>query len=187
MRPGLGLRIDADAVVLEHWRSEDAAALLAAVSESLDHLRPWMAWAAAPPTLVAMDGFIVRSNEGFDTGTDFNYAIREPRRPAVLGGCGLHRRHGPGVLEIGYWVHAAHTRRGLATAAAGALARTALAIPDVARVEIHCDVTNVPSAGVARRLGFRLDRVEDDAVRAPAETGRAMIWVLERDQPPAAG
>jgi hypothetical protein len=45
----------------------------------------------------------------------------------------------------------------------------------------------VPSAGVARRLGFRLDRVEDDAVRAPAETGRAMIWVLERDQPPAAG
>ena len=54
-------------------------------------------------------------------------------------------------------------------------------------VEIRCDAGNVPSAAVARRLGFRLDRVEDDAVRAPAETGRAMIWALERDQPPAAG
>lgn len=184
MRPGL--RIDADAVVLERWRAGDADALLAAVSESLDHLRPWMTWAAAPPTRTSMDGFIVRSDEGFDAGTDFNYGIREPGRHAVLGGCGLHRRHGPGVLEIGYWVHAAHTRRGLATAAAGALARTALAIPDVAWVEIHCDAGNLPSAGVARRLGFRLDRVQDEPVRAPAETGRAMIWVLERDQPPAA-
>ena len=185
MRPGL--RIDADAVVLERWRAGDAAALLAAVSESLDHLRPWMAWAAAPPTLASMDGFIVRSSEGFDAGTDFNYAVREPRGRAILGGCGLRRRRGRSVLEIGYWVHAAHTRHGLATAAAGALARTALAIPDVTRVEIRCDAGNVPSAGVARRLGFRLDRVEDDAVRAPAETGRGMIWVLERDQPAVAG
>ncbi|HEY0409661.1 MAG TPA: hypothetical protein VGE42_05280 [Candidatus Dormibacteraeota bacterium] len=107
-----GVRIAADAVVLERWRAEDATALLAAVSESVDHLRPWMDWATERPTLASMDGFISRSTEGFDAGA---------------------------------------------------------------------------SAGVARRLGFRLDRVDDNAVRAPAETGRAMIWVLERDQPPAAG
>ncbi|MDB5067033.1 MAG: Acetyltransferase, partial [Chloroflexi bacterium] len=59
MQPGL--RIDADAVVLERWRAGDAAALLTAVSESVDHLRPWMAWAAAPPTLASSVGFIVRS------------------------------------------------------------------------------------------------------------------------------
>lgn len=35
----------------------------------------------------------------------------------VVGGCGLHRRVGPGGLEIGYWVHAAWTRRGIAAAA----------------------------------------------------------------------
>ena len=40
---------------------------------------------------------------------------------SVVGGCGLHRRIGPSALEIGYWVHVAHTRRGIATAAAGAL------------------------------------------------------------------
>jgi RimJ/RimL family protein N-acetyltransferase len=183
-----GLRIDADAVVLERWRAGDAAALLTAVSESVDHLRPWMAWAAAPPTLASSDGFIVRSTEGFDAGTEFTYAIREPGRPAILGGCGLHGRRRAGVLEIGYWVHVAHTRRGLATAAAGALARSALALPHIARVEIHCDAANAASAGVARRLGFRLDRVDDDDdVRTPAQTGRSMIWALEGDQPPAAG
>ncbi|MEA2671278.1 MAG: hypothetical protein QOG45_1498 [Chloroflexota bacterium] len=96
-----GVRIEADAVVLERWRAEDATALLAAVSES-------------PPALP-------------------------------------------------------------------------LAIPGVSRVEIHCDAANHASAGVARRLGFRLDRVVDNAVRTPAETGRAMIWVLERGRPPAAG
>lgn len=183
MRPGL--RIEADAVVLERWRAGDAAGLLAALSESVDHLRRWMPWADTPPTLASAGAFIVRSTEGFDAGTDFNYAIREPGRTAVLGGCGLHGRRAPGVLEIGYWVRVAHTRRGLATAAAGALARTALALPGLIRVEIRCDAANTASAGVARRLGFRLDRVVDDSVRAAADTGRSMIWVLERGQPPA--
>lgn len=45
-------------------------------------------------------------------------------------------RIGPGGLETGYWVHQAHTRRGLATAAAAALTDAALALPGIDRVEI---------------------------------------------------
>jgi len=32
----------------------------------------------------------------------------------VAGGCGLHRRIAPGGLEIGYWIHSAWLRQGLA-------------------------------------------------------------------------
>jgi RimJ/RimL family protein N-acetyltransferase len=46
-------------------------------------------------------------------------------------------------------------------------------------VEIHCDEANVRSAAVPRRLGYRLDRVEDGDRTAPADTGRRMIWVLD--------
>ena len=95
----------------------------------------------------------------------------------MLGGCGLHRRVGPRAIEIGYWVHADHGGRGIATALARALTGAALALPDVDRVEIHCDEANVRSAAVPRRLGYRLDRIEEDEVTAPAETGRSMVWV----------
>jgi hypothetical protein len=33
---------------------------------------------------------------------------------AILGCCGLHACLGIGALEIGYWVHVGHVRRGLA-------------------------------------------------------------------------
>ena len=100
-----------------------------------------------------------------------------PGDGAIVGGCGLHRRVGEGGLEIGYWVHVDHGRRGIATALARALTDAALALPDVDRVEIHCDEANVRSAAVPRRLGYRLDRIDDDEVTAPAEIGRSLIWV----------
>ena len=95
----------------------------------------------------------------------------------IVGNCGLHRRIGPTGLEIGYWVSAVHTRSGYATAAAGALTRTALSLPGIERVEIHCDEANVASAAVARGLGYRLERIEDHSIDSPAQTGRLMIWV----------
>jgi RimJ/RimL family protein N-acetyltransferase len=115
---------------------------------------------------------------GWEGGSDFAYVALDPEDGAVLGGSGLHRRIGPRAIEIGYWVHVDHGRRGVATAMARALTDAALALPDVDRVEIHCDEANVRSAAVPRRLGYRLDRIEDDEVTAPAEIGRSMIWVL---------
>jgi RimJ/RimL family protein N-acetyltransferase len=53
-------------------------------------------------------------------------------------------------------------RHGYATSAAGALTGVALSLPGVTRVEIRCDVANLASASVPRRLGYRLDRVVDD-------------------------
>jgi RimJ/RimL family protein N-acetyltransferase len=62
----------------------------------------------------------------------------------------------------------------------------ALSLPGVTRVEIRCDVANLASASVPRRLGYRLDRVVDDRVTAPGETGRLMVWVVDRRTGPGA-
>jgi ribosomal-protein-serine acetyltransferase len=64
------------------------------------------------------------------------------------------RRIGPGGLEIGYWLHAASTGRGLATAAVAALVGQAFALPDIERVEIVHDQANIASGAIPRRLGF---------------------------------
>jgi RimJ/RimL family protein N-acetyltransferase len=174
-------RIEADGVVLRRPRAEDSAAMAVAVVASLEHLRPWMAWADDDATTPARrQEHLERCDAGWESGSDFAYLVLDGGERSVVGAAGLHRRIGPRAIEIGYWVHVDHTGRGIATAVARALTAAARALPDVDRVEIHCDEANVRSAAVPRRLGYRLDRIEDDDVTAPGETGRSMIWVAER-------
>jgi RimJ/RimL family protein N-acetyltransferase len=170
----------ASGAVLRRARPRDAEAFAEAVRESLDHLRHWMPWAVpvATETSVQRDR-LVMADASWADGSDYEFAILPADERRIIGGCGLMRRIGPGAIEIGYWVHVDHTRRSHATAAARALTQAAWTLPDVERVEIHCDEANVASAAVPARLGYRLDRIEDDEPRAPAVSGRSMIWIAE--------
>lgn len=174
-------QIDAGPIVLRRQAVRDADAIAKAVERNLDHLRPWMSWAVDPSghDPDAQRARLRAADEAWERGDDFGYQMLDRAHGTVVGSCGLHRRIGPGGIEIGYWVDAGHVRRGYATAAAGALTTAALALSDVQRVEIHCDEANTPSAAVARRLGYRLDRVEDGS-EAPEGSGRSLIWVLDR-------
>ena len=109
-------------------------------------------------------------------GTSYQYLLVDGA-DVLIGVLGLHRRVGPDAAEIGYWLHPEYVGKGHVTRATSALVDAALALPDISRVEIHCDEANLRSAAVPRRLGFRLDRVEDDGIAAPAEVGRGMVWV----------
>ena len=174
-------QLDAGPVLLRRCRTADSAAIATAVKESLEHLQPWMPWAvpqaAEPETQRAR---LADAAALWEAGTDFLYSVFLRGSPAVAGGFGLHRQCGPDCIEMGYWMHAAHCGRGYATAAAGALTGAALALPDVRRVEIHCDEANAASAAVPRKLGYRLDRVDRRQPEAPGESGRLMFWVRER-------
>jgi RimJ/RimL family protein N-acetyltransferase len=168
--------VHAGALVLRRGTVDDAVRLASAVADSLDHLAPWMPWAT--PEAATVDAQRRRLAEERWGPGEYPYVMAAAGGD-IVGACGLHRRIGPTGLEIGYWVSVRHTRSGYATAAAGALTRTALSLPGIERVEIRCDEANVASAGVARRLGYRLDRIEDHSIDSPAQTGRFMIWVTD--------
>jgi RimJ/RimL family protein N-acetyltransferase len=167
-------------VILRRYRLSDAAALKDAIAASLDSLRQWMPWAQSAPTDISVMRFLEPSVRQFGGDAPANYAITLGGSGRYVGGCGLMPRVGPGALEIGYWVHTAYHRRGIATDAARLLANAALEVPGVQRVEIHCDERNFASASVARTLGFRLDRVVPDPLDSPAKPGRSMIWITEQ-------
>jgi ribosomal-protein-serine acetyltransferase len=140
-------------ILVRPLAEDDAAGLAAAIEASLEHLRPWMPWAADEPRGVAWHRARIR------VGVDEEAAGGDRLRvmvvgDEVVGACGLHRRVGPDGLEIGYWVHAAWTRRGIATAAVRQLAAEALADPAIAFVEIHHDPANAASGAVAAAAGF---------------------------------
>ncbi len=168
-------------VVLRRYRPDDLDDLLEAVSESLSLLRPWMPWAADYSRDSARE-FLARSDQHWDDGTEFNYAITVTNASpgALAGGISLMPRVGPGGLEIGYWVRRAYTRRGLATAASAALVAQAFRLPGVNRVEIMHDELNVASGGVPRKLGFTEVERRPMDVPAPRGSGVGVVWRLTR-------
>jgi ribosomal-protein-serine acetyltransferase len=171
-------------VVLRRLWATDADEVGAAVEASLDHLRPWMPWAATEPLPHDERVELLRGFErAWQEGTDLHYGIDVDGE--LVGVCGLHDRIGPGAREIGYWVRPDRTRRGYATAAADALRQLAFTLPDVTAVEIHHDVANAASGRIPQRLGFHEVRVDTVEVLAPGQTGRSRIWRLE--SPPDAG
>lgn len=157
---------------MRRFREEDAPALNSAVEASREHLSPWMVWAREARMSDAARRAWIRDREREAAGGgDVTYGIW--RDGELAGGCGLHRRLGPGALEIGYWTHVDHLRRGVARAAVERLCALAFAQPSIRRVEIHHDPANVASAGVARAAGFTLVQ----------ETPDGCIWRLTRSSP----
>jgi ribosomal-protein-serine acetyltransferase len=166
-------------VELRHWRAEDADAQARAIQESLDHLRPWMPWAAEEPKPLGERLAMIRGWEAERrAGTGEYLAVWLDGD--LVGSCGLHRRIGPSGLEIGYWIHPGHLRRGLATDVARQLCERAFADPAVDHVEIHHDRANVASGGVPAKLGFELVGDTPRPPQAQGEEGVERVWRLTR-------
>jgi ribosomal-protein-serine acetyltransferase len=173
------IQIAQGSLLLRAWEETDAEQLAQAIGENHDHLRPFMPWIAHEPmsadarrTLIAQWASDAASGADEVCGVFLDGVI--------VGGSGLHRRLGPGGLEIGYWVHKNYVRRGIATTAARLLTDSAFAQPSIDRVEIHHDVANIASSGVPRVLGYTLIGTEPRPIQAPAETGVHCIWRVTR-------
>jgi ribosomal-protein-serine acetyltransferase len=178
-----------DGLLLRRWLASDAAELGRAILESAEHLRPWMAWIAEEPIpLEERRTMLNRWERDWAQGGDVFLGVFCEGR--IAGSCGLHRRIGPDGLEIGYWIHPAFLRRGLATRVARVLTGAALVVPGITRVEIHHDKANQASAGIPRELGYDwLGEASDEPV-APADTGIEWRWVMDKEtwdarQPPS--
>jgi RimJ/RimL family protein N-acetyltransferase len=168
-----------DGVTLRRWRTGDTALVHRAVNESLDHLAPWMPFAVGGYTLADGETFLRGSVADWDAGNAFNYAILSSGT-VIAGSCGLMTRPEDG-FEIGYWLHAAYTGRGLATRAAAMLVAEAWRV-GAAYVMIRHDEANVRSRAVPERLGFRFVERRAPIVEklTSARVGVDVIWRLER-------
>jgi RimJ/RimL family protein N-acetyltransferase len=180
-------RIRTERLVLRCWDPLDAPRLKEAIDSSLDHLRPWMPWAAhEPQPLEEKTRLLRRFRADFDRGDDFVYGIFSGDEAEVVGGGGLHTRVGPDAFEIGYWLRVDRVGQGLATEAAAALTRVGLETCGAERIEIRVEPSNTASAAIPRKLGFR----EEGTLRRrlPAPDGRGLrdvtIFALFRDELP---
>jgi RimJ/RimL family protein N-acetyltransferase len=177
-------RVDAGRVILRRVQASDASAIAAAVSASLEHLRPWMPWATGEAAELGNQlARIAEADHNWESGLGYVYSVLTTDHGTLVGEIALHLRDSGQSVELGYWIAIGQAGRGYATLAAEAMTSVALALPNVTRAEIHCDAANAASAAVARKLGYRLDRIEQRHAEAPGESGRLMVWL--RDRQPA--
>lgn len=180
--PGPAYRIVTPRLVIRCWQPADAPLLKAAIDSSIEHLLPWMPWAANEPTDLDTKIALIRRFRGqFDLGQDFTYGIFDREETEVLGGTGLHTRLGSDAREIGYWVRADRINQGIATETAAALTRVAFEVDKLDRVEIHCDADNVRSASVPRKLGFTHEATLHKR-RVAGKLRDTLVWTLLADE-----
>jgi ribosomal-protein-serine acetyltransferase len=170
-------------LVVRRYRLQDAAALVEAVTASVEHLRPWMPWIALEPqTVEQRRDFISETIAKWEAGSDMTCGMFLAESGELVGGTGLHRRRGPGVLEIGYWTHAGYLGRGYATEASRALTSAALSLDGIKAVEIHHDKANARSRRVPEKLGYELVAETPDEVTASGEAGIDLTWRMPKER-----
>ncbi|MDB4944370.1 MAG: acetyltransferase [Labilithrix sp.] len=182
--PPAAYRIETPRLVIRCWSPEDAERVKAAEDASREHLRPYMLWAnREPEPLLDVIDKLRMFRSWFDKGDDFMFGAFERRADgsegACVGGTGLHPRAGSGGMEVGYWVHADHLRRGIATEMAAALTRVGFEVHRLRWVEIRCAASNAASAGIPRALGFAHEAVlRDRLVVSSGAIEDALVFTL---------
>jgi RimJ/RimL family protein N-acetyltransferase len=179
-------RVVTPQLVIRCYNPADAPLLATAITESLEHLLPWMPWAVAEPEPIeAKIDRLRHMRANFDLGHDYVFGIFNPQENRLLGSTGLHTRIGDNALEIGYWIHKDFINRGYATETSAALTRVAFEVNKVERVEIHCAVENIRSAAVPRKLGYTHEATLKNRSYVSGRKCDQMVWSMFCDDYPA--
>ena len=178
-------RVETKRLVVRCYEPSDLQMQVDSITESIEHLKPWMAWAHAEPEPIEEKAKRLRRFRAeFDLGQNFGYGIFNPNETRLLGGIGLMARVGENQLEIGYWIHKDFVNQGLMTEATAALVRVAFEIIHIHRLEIHCDPGNFASAAIPRKLGFMHEGTLRAKTRFLDRWSDSMVWgLLEEEYP----
>lgn len=140
-------------LIIRPYELDDAPDLFEAVRESMAELRPWMPWCHPGYLVTESQAWLGAQVAAFEAGTTFEFAIISGDG-RYLGGCGLNQINKTNQwANLGYWVRASATRRGVATAAACLLRDWGFANLDLIRLEILVAAGNVGSQRVAEKAG----------------------------------
>jgi len=151
-------QFETERLLIRAPRAGDGPELYQAVSESLEHLRPWMPWAHEPQSVEHSEETARRMYAEFVVRQDLPLFLFLKGTNTMVGGSGLHRIEWQVPrFEIGYWVRKRFEGQGFITEAAAGITRFAFETLQAERVEIRMDERNVRSWRVAERLGFTLE------------------------------
>jgi len=151
-------RFDTERLTIRCPQPGDGAEVNAAVIESLNELRPWMAWAQTAPTVAESEADVRKAHTRFLLRESLRLLLFLKGTHTLVGSSGLHYIDwSVPRFEIGYWARTSYAGQGYISEAVVGITDFAFQTLGAKRVAICCDAKNERSAAVARRLNFAFE------------------------------
>lgn len=148
-------RVD-ETISLRLIEDQDADDLFTLVQANREHLRQGVRWVEHIHSLRDMRTAIQRARKRLATDRGWEAVIRVQGQ--TVGMIRLSRREPLDEIgEIGYWLARPFTGRGIMTRSVAAMTSFGFATLGLQKIIICCEPENHRSAGIPRRLGFRVE------------------------------
>ena len=164
-------KIEIDDLTIRCYEKDDVLKLKEAIDVSMDHLHRFMLWSHhEPESIESKTERTLGWRKDFLKNIDYVYGVF--RGEKLVASTGLHTNFDDKALEIGYWVRADETRKGIATKLSCALTIAAMEIIKVDRVEIRYEIEN--------RLKLAGNQQAVKILEIGSGTGGTSVKVLEQ-------
>jgi len=170
-------------LLLRPFRPSDADQIFAAVDESREHLRPWMAWVDDHVSVDNSRDWCARCAANWLLRSELTVGVFAAASGRYLGCVSLHDPDWDlRAFGIGYWLRASALGHGYATEAVCMLVDLAFGPLAARRVELRCDARNGPSRRVAERVGFvREGRLRNAFIAPDGQLADELVFGLTPD------
>jgi RimJ/RimL family protein N-acetyltransferase len=150
-----------------------------AVRESVNELCEWMVWCKPDYSFEDSAAFVSRCAAEWNENKSYSFVIFDREDDSFLGSIGLNGiNHTHKLANVGYWVRTEKTRRGVASAALGLIARFAFNHTELHRMEIVVPVRNYASLRAAEKAGATREGLLRSRVMLDGTPGDAVMYSI---------
>ena len=156
---------------------EDSQEIYEVVDKDREHLKKWLAWVDKTTSAKGIEANIIERIEKFDKKESASfYARYEDKWIASVGFISIDDVNRRG--EIGYWLSSEFEGRGLMTDCVKASIKYGFEELGLHRVLIRCSANNLKSAGIPKRLGFKLEGTAREDHKMEGGYEDTLMWSL---------
>lgn len=156
----MALSFSQSGVTIRPGVAADHAPVYAAVRESIVSVGRWMSWCHPDYSMRDAEDWFARCEKNWEGGADREFCIFDARSGEALGCVGINQINRlNNFANLGYWVRAGRTGRGIASTAARLAAQFAFRELGLNRIEVVAQVDNLASRRVAEKIGCTFECV----------------------------
>lgn len=152
--------------------------------DSAEFLRPWEpSWSDDHLSRRAFGARVRWAAQSAEQGTALPFLLVRAADGVVLGAVTLdHIRRGPSqTATLGYWIGAAHARRGFMREAVAAVVDHAFWTLDLSRLEAACLPENAASRGLLEKSGFKYEGVAQSYLQIAGRWRNHVLYACLRN------
>ena len=154
---------ETDRLLLRAPRASDAATIFTTYASDPEVTR-YLVWRPSK-SIQETEDFLLRSAEGWKSGSEFSWAIFLKETNDFVGMMGL--RVDDFKADVGYALARKFWGKGIATEAVSQIVNWTLSVPRIYRVWALCDVDNAASARVLEKVGMKREGILRRATMHP--------------------